>query len=121
NAFRRGTHSGAGRVSYVNPGPPTRPLFTPPQTAPDCSISPVAFSPDGKTLAGVSFHSTPPGTATVRLWDVATGRPIGKALHTGAVGLEAFSPGGKTLASVSYRGTDRVGAEAARGPTGQAM
>src|SRR5262249_56516637 len=53
-------------------------------------------------LASVSY------LGTVRLWDVATGRPIGKALHTGAVGLVAFSPDSKTLASVSFKGRIRL-------------
>jgi len=105
----------------VNTGRQIRHLFTPHQTAHDYSISPVAFSPDGKTLAGVSFHSTPPGTATVRLWDVATGRPIGKALHAGAVDLVAFSPDSKTLASVSYIGTVRLWDVATGHPIGKAL
>ena len=64
----------------------------------------VAFSRDGKTLASGSADDT------VRLWDVATGRQIGKPLtgHLGPVWSVAFSPDGKTLASGSADDTVRL-------------
>jgi WD40 repeat protein len=51
----------------------------------------VAFGPDGKTVV----TQTP---AHVRLWDAATGEPIGQPLqHQGDVSAVAFSPDGQTL------------------------
>ena len=39
----------------------------------------VAFSPDGKTILTGSFDKT------ARLWDAATGRPLGQPMeHSGA-------------------------------------
>ena len=65
-------------------------------------VTSVAFSPDGKTLAG--------GTAdgSVVLWDVATRRQVG-VLTSAAGGIQAwsvaFSPDGKTLAAGDLDGT----------------
>jgi WD40 repeat protein/transcriptional regulator with XRE-family HTH domain len=63
---------------------------------------PVAYSPDGKTLATGS-----PGGA--RLWNIATGHQIGKPLLTGLPGSDltssiAFSPDGKALAAAGPDG-----------------
>ncbi len=50
----------------------------------------VAFSPDGTRIASGSDDNT------VRVWDAATGQPIGEPLtgHTGSVHSVAFSPDG---------------------------
>ena len=66
-------------------------------------VASIAFSPDGRTLAGGEGRQYP----TIRLWDVATGEH--KQILTGHgdwITSLAFSPDGKTLASGS-RGPDR--------------
>jgi WD40 repeat protein len=73
-------------------------------TGPTGSVNSVAFSPDGTSLAAGATDGT------VRLWDVATGRPIGGPL-TGPIGRVfsvAFSPAGKILAIVSADGILRL-------------
>ncbi len=66
-------------------------------------VAAVAFAPDGKTLATGSHD------ATVRFWDVATGKEI-RVLrgHADQVAGLAFSRDGKTLASGSWDRTVRL-------------
>ncbi|WP_433361932.1 caspase, EACC1-associated type [Streptosporangium sp. CA-115845] len=74
----------------------------------------VAYSPDGKTLAVSETDGT------IRLWDVATHRPIGTPLtgHQDVVPSVAFSPDGKTLASAGLDGTVRLWNVATHRPIG---
>ena len=64
----------------------------------------MAFSPDGTRIASGSADKT------VRLWDAATGQPVGQPLtgHTDAVSSVAFSPDGTRIASGSDDKTVRL-------------
>ena len=55
-------------------------------------VNSVAFSPDGKKLAS--------GGDDIRLWDIASRKPIGEPLSNKAAAV-AFSPDGKTFATHS--------------------
>jgi roadblock/LC7 domain-containing protein len=72
----------------------------------------VAFSPDGKKILTGSDDDT------ARLWDAATGQPLGPALkHQGFVYAVAFSPDGKKVLTGSWDKTARLWDAA----TGQAL
>ncbi len=67
-------------------------------------VQSVAFSPDGQRIA------TGSNDTTVRMWDAATGQPIGDPMkgHTDKVTSVAFSPDGKRIISGSWDKTVRV-------------
>ena len=80
-------------------------------------MSSVAFSPDGTRIVSGSDDNT------VRLWDAATGQPIGQPLtgHTDAVYSVAFSPDGTRIASGSRDNTVRLWDAATGQPIGQPL
>jgi WD40 repeat protein/serine/threonine protein kinase len=60
------------------------------------SVTCVAVSPDGRTLATTSNERA------VRLWDISTGREQTPLLHDGYIDAAAFSPDGKLLVTGGY-------------------
>ncbi len=76
-------------------------------------VDAAAFSPDGKTVL------TGGDDRTARLWDAATGQPIGQPLHHQAtVVAVAFSPDGKTILTGSEDRTARLWDAATGQPIG---
>jgi len=62
-----------------------------------------SFSPDGKRILATS------GNNAVRLWDAATGKPVGGPLrHEGAVADESFSPDGTRILTACDDETARL-------------
>ena len=77
-------------------------------------VNSMAFSPDGRRLVSGSDDYT------LRLWDAATGKPIGLPLqgHTNWVISVAFSPDGRRIVSVSSDNTLRLWDAASGQPIG---
>jgi WD40 repeat protein/serine/threonine protein kinase len=67
-------------------------------------VNAIAYSPDGAVLAAAYEIEREPGTAGyARIWDIATGKPMGEPFsgHSDSVCAVAFSPDGRWLALAS--------------------
>ena len=90
---RAATAGADGRIAIWTAGNTRPDTVLEGHTAP---IAALAVSPDGATLASVSWDQT------VRLWPLAGGTPRVLEGHTQNVNGVAFAPDGRTLVSVSY-------------------
>ena len=77
-------------------------------------VTSVAYSPNGSRIASGSADDT------VRIWNVATGEPVGHPLqgHTSLVTSVAYSPNGSRIASGSWDRTVRIWDAATGEPVG---
>jgi WD40 repeat protein len=81
------------------------------------SLYSAAFSPDGERIATASWNKT------ARIWDAATGKPIGEPLtgHEASVSSVVFSPDGKCILTASWDRTARIWDAATGNPIGQPL
>ena len=83
---------------------------------PDMVIS-AAFSPDGARIVTASRDKT------ARIWDAATGKPIGEPLrgHRGPLNSAAFSPDGRRIVTAAQDNTAQIWDAATGEPIGEPL
>jgi len=86
-------------------------------TGHELAVVGLAFNSDGSLLASGSASAIemdqrrdPPRPGTIRLWDLAAHKPMGRVItgHSGGVPALAFSPDDRTLVSASHDATVRL-------------
>jgi tetratricopeptide (TPR) repeat protein len=79
-------------------------------------VNSAQFSPDGQRVVTASSDRT------ARVWDAASGKPIGEPMeHTDAVYSAQFSPDGQRVVTASYDKTARLWDGASGKPIGEPM
>jgi dipeptidyl aminopeptidase/acylaminoacyl peptidase len=82
----------------------------------EAGVNSAQFSPDGKRVVTAS------GDRAARLWDAATGKPIGKPMeHESNVFSAQFSPDGKWVVTASADKTARLWSAMSGEPVGEPM
>ena len=82
----------------------------------ETAVGRASFSPDGR------FAITGSADGTTRVWEAATGKPIGEPLrHEKSVWSAAFSPDGRFVITASADGTARVWEAATGKPIGEPL
>jgi WD40 repeat protein len=97
---------GAVGIQIWDLGTDHRPLSFPGHSS---GIRALAFSPDGRRLAGGGGRLDEPFVHEVKVWDTTTGREVlSLGGHRAMIGGVAFSPGGGRLASASWDGVVKL-------------
>src|SRR5205823_331959 len=81
----------------------------------DATVNSAQFSPDGQRVVTAS------GDETVRVWDAASGKPIGEPMKDDGVNSAQFSPDGQRVVTASWDKTVRVWDAISGKPIGEPM
>jgi WD40 repeat protein/tRNA A-37 threonylcarbamoyl transferase component Bud32 len=106
-AFLTACQDGAVQRWDTRTGAPVGPPLPLPRRSTTAVITRVAFSPDGRTFLTV-HPDRAPDEVIVRVWDTATGQPLGRPFQQRGFDSVVVSPDGRTILKITADGTARL-------------